>query len=633
MGRRSGIGGILTAVTVAVVIAVSSTVVGLETSRNVAAADDDVLRIGFPHRVDSLNPNVALVRAAYTYFSLVYDGLFRLDEGMEVEGNLAVDWGVDPDFEPYGSAWLYNLTPNAKWHDGVPFTADDVVFTMNLHADAYTMMWMHQPYAYYIDYAEKVSEHALRIHYYDRSTESPIPVAFGDALPMPILPEHMLADYTPAEVGFDWEGLFDEGDCPVVGTGPFVATSEIYEEFLSGEAITLLRNPDYHGEVDSDLYIGYDRLEIHSFEDQMDMTNALIVGTIDVARYDGPGFGSYVEMLQEDLTENLEIVNVPSCAQHIKVLDFDMRSSVGNPIRLDPVVRQAMAMAINRTDIVESSAMLGGCAQEGSTLIPSSNPDWHCELASDELFQYDIDAANAALEAAGYEFTAESPETRVATASSWAVQQGLVPEGANLTFELVFRMNQPEHKQIAEYVKGEWSKIGIDVVSRISIYSAMCPEYYYYEIMIWDFWGRTPDPQETLFTQSRAAWNGWNDNTYFNPEYDTLYNETISEFDEDVRKELVLECQRIHYNDISYFVLAEVNSTYALRNDKFVGWGDWSENPGMSIDNFWGASPLYFNLEPLSETSELTTAIAVAGAIVLVCAAVAVILVRRPRRI
>jgi peptide/nickel transport system substrate-binding protein len=623
---------VLAAMIVAAIAMVSSTVVGVETSDNAAAEDDVVLKIGFPHVLDSLNPNVGMTRPSDSFYSLVYDGLFRIDEDLNVAGNLAVDWRVDSDFEPYGSVWLYNLTSDAMWHDGMPFTADDVVFTMNLHADNYYQMWSHQPYAYYLDYAEKVGEHALRIHYYDRSTEAPTPVAFGDALLMPILPEHMLEGYTAAEISFDWDGLFEEGDCPIVGTGPFVATSSIHDEYISGEAITLVRNPDYHRGSSNDLDIRYDGLEIHRFSDYMNMTIALIDGVIDVARYDGPRFGSYVEVLQGNLTEDLDIINVPNCAQHIKVLDFDLRPIFGNPIRLDPAVRQAMAMAINKSEVVESPDMLDGYATEGCTLIPSSNPDWHCELTSDELFKHDVEAANAALEAAGYEFTAESPERRVATASSWAVQQGLVPEGTKLIFDLAYRRDSPEQEEIADYVKEEWGKIGIDIVPRTSMLAPLCPEYYFYEIMIWDFWGRTPDPQEALFTQSRAAWNGWNDNYYFNPEYDSLYNESIGEFNEDARKDLAHECQRIHYGDVPYIILAEVNSTYALRNDRFVGWGDWSEKPGMSIDNTWGASPLYFNLEPVGGGSGSTiTIVVVVGAIVLVCAVAVLIMARRPQ--
>jgi peptide/nickel transport system substrate-binding protein len=626
---------ILGVLVLAVTMASPSAAVTVNSVADSTAAGDSVLRIGISDKVDSLNPNVGMTRAAYTFYSLAYSGLFSLDEDMNIIGDLAIEWEIDSGFDPYGSVWRYDLTRHAKWHDGNDFTADDVVFTINLNANNYTMMWANQAYAYYIDYAEKVDDYTVRIHYYDRATESPMPVSFGDALLMPILPAHLLGNYTPAEIGFAWEGVFEESDPPVVGTGPFMVTEDVYDEFLQDERITLLRNPEYHGIFETDRDIRYDGLEIHCFSEPDEMSEALMNGMIDLARYDVPEFSAWRGVLEGNITDGLEIVEVPSCAQHLKVLDFDMRPSVGNPVRLDPAVRQAMAMAVNKSEVVSSPSMLNGYAAEGSTLISSANEEWHCEMSEEELFDYDIQEANAVLEAAGYEFTPESPDVRVATASSWAVQQGLVLEGTNLTFELVCRRDPPEQRGIAEYIAGQWGQIGIGIELRTSIYtySSLCPEYAYYEIMIWDFWGRPPDPHVSLFTQSKDAWNGWNDNTYFNADYEAHYNETVTELDDDARREHVLECQRVHYADLGYMILAEMNSAFALRTDSFVGWGDWSAHPGRSVDNFWGASALYFDLEPVNDGSRgtVSTMLVIAGFIVLACAVAAVVVLKRLR--
>jgi peptide/nickel transport system substrate-binding protein len=598
------------------------------------ASSETTLRIGFQDKLDSLNPNVGMTQAAHAFYSLVYDGLFRVDEDMEIIGDLAVDWRVDADFEPFGSVWRYNLTRNAKWHDGTFLTADDVVFTVNLNANNYTQMWDWQPYAYYIDYAEKVDDYGVRIHFYDRVSDTPLPVSFGDTLLIPILPEHMLGDHTAAEIGFEWEGVFEDSDPPVVGTGPFMATSQIYSDWLSGHEITLLRNPDYHGSVDWGSEISYDSLKILCYKDPLAMEDALVDDTIDIAKFDAAELSSWRETLDENIIEVLEIAEVPSCVQHVKALDFDLRPSIGNPIRFDPAVRQAMAMAINRSTIVSSPDMLNGCAKEGTGFISSANSEWHCEFSDVELLGQDIDEANALLEAAGYRFTPESPDIRVATADSWAVQDGLVEEGANLTFDLAFETSPAENRAIVEYIKGEWSQIGIEARLRAGVDEALpaCPMFYYYEIMIWDFWGRPPDPHATLFTQSKAAWNGWNDNYYYNPDYELHYNASISALDDEVRKEHVSECQRIHYDDIAYIVLAEVNGAFVWRTDSFVGWGDWGEHPGRSMDNIWGASALYFDLEPIDDDPGAgmigVIALGIAATIIV---GIAVVVLRRAR--
>jgi peptide/nickel transport system substrate-binding protein len=596
---------------------------------NGTASDELTLRIGFPDKVDSMNPMVGLTGSAHTFYSLIYDGLFRVDEDMGIEGNLAVSWNIDADFEPYGSVWRYNLTENATWHDGEPFTADDVVFTINLNANNYTQMWAYQPYAYYLDYAEKVDDYAVRIHFYDRSTDEPKPISFGDALTIPILPRHLLAEMTAAEIGFMWEGVFESTNPPVVGTGPFMATENIYPEYLDGHILKLVKNPRYHRAIESGQEIGYDSLEMHYFADSNAMAEAFTNGEIDLAKFNAPEFDAIREEMEGNDNESVEFVSAPSCVQHLKVLDFDMRPIIGNPLRLDPLVRKAMAMAVDKSTVVSSPGMLNGGAVEGSTIISSADADWHCGLSDDEELDYDIDGANALLEAAGYRFTEQSPDIRVAAADSWAVQEGMAEEGANLTFDLAYRSDRGENPGIAENLRSEWEEIGIRIRLRIDDYRPLCPVFYEYEIMLWDFWGRSPDPQSTLFVQSKAAWNGWNDNSYYNPDYDGHYNESISALDDDVRRAHVLECQRIHYNDTAYIVLAEMNGTYALRTDTFQGWGDWCEHPGRSIDNPWGASELYFDLEPVPDSESDWTLMVAVGLIVAACAVVAVVVLRR----
>jgi ABC-type transport system substrate-binding protein len=115
-----------------------------------SAETESVLRIGFMQKIDSMNPNVGLVDASYVFYGLVYDAPMCVDNDLGIAGNLCTDWYVDESYEPYGSAWIWELTEHAYWHDGERLTADDVVFTINLNAGNYTTMWAYQPYAYYM---------------------------------------------------------------------------------------------------------------------------------------------------------------------------------------------------------------------------------------------------------------------------------------------------------------------------------------------------------------------------------------------------------------------------------------------------------------------------------------------------
>jgi len=131
-----------------------------------ADAADDIksLKIGFMQKIDSLSPYLGLTDAAYVFYGLVYDSLHSVDNNLSTEGNLAVNWEVDESVEPYGSAWLFDITPNAKWHDGEDFTVDDVIYNIKLNGQNYIQMWAYQPYAYYMQDAEAVDGDTVRIY-------------------------------------------------------------------------------------------------------------------------------------------------------------------------------------------------------------------------------------------------------------------------------------------------------------------------------------------------------------------------------------------------------------------------------------------------------------------------------------
>jgi hypothetical protein len=108
------------------------------------------------------------------------------------------------------------------------------------------------------------------------------------------------------------------------------------------------------------------------------------------------------------------------------------------------------------------------------------------------------------------------------------------------------------------------------------------------------------DPNGILFAQSKRAWGGWSDSRYFSEQFEEDYNLSISAMSPDERKQYVDNCQRIHYLDIPYLNLVYTDQLFAWRNDSLVGWGYWDSDPGLSLDNIWGAPPLLFNLMPVS---------------------------------
>ncbi len=563
-------------------------------------AGETVLRMGFLQNVDSLNPFLGLNEVSNIFYGLVYDCLQGVGNDLSSTPNLAKEWWVVPltdplmieSGEPYGSVWQYNLTANAYWTDGEPFTADDVVWNINLNAQNFGDLWTYQPYAYFMSHAEKIDDITVRVHFVDRVTAEPIPVAYGSQIQIPMLPKHLLDAVDPSEIGFSWNGT------PVVGTGPFMATDQIMNEFVAGDNLTLLRNPNYHGFIDYGQAVHFDKIQFKFYLDSTALSFALQTGAIDLAVLPPAEYMDIKSAIEGGTLQDVEVFDDVRPDNYFVEVMTNMNYAGPNPSRLDPAIRHALSMATNKSYIVDNFYF--GFAEEGSTLVSPANDAWHYEPTADELFPYDIAAAGDLLTAAGYVDGPDADTIRECTASSLAVQMGLVLEGKPLTYQLLIRREHPEEKDIAQYLQNEWHDIGVLINYIILDEAELATRVYYYsyDMAVWG-WSADPDPNYILFTQTEIAWNGWSDTKYSSPSYEENYSGSVSTLDVGERGVYVDACQRIHYADCPYIILSYPNQTVAWRTDTFEGWGNWSADPGRSVFCSWSGNPLYFDLIPL----------------------------------
>ena len=602
-----------------------------------AAADETVtLTVGFMQEVDSLNPYVGLNDAAYFFYGLVYDALGVIDEDMNPIPDLTKEapWAVpesDPEMVanglPFGSVWQYNLTHNATWSNGELFTAEDVAYNVNLNAWNYDFMWAYQPYSYFMEEARALDDYTVRIYFWDKITGDPQPASYAYLISIPILPKHKLQDLGGAEdIGFTWEGVFPDEDIPIVATGPWLATEDIYEEWLAGDHITLVRNENYHWGPDKGMYITFDRLLLKFYEDSTSLVYALRQSDIDIAAFPPQSYRSIYTDVQGGDLDNVDTFHGPKVTQYWTEILFNMNEGGDNQARLDKNVRHALAMATDKSFIIDNYYL--GYADEGSTLIPPINEYWHYEPNETERFDYNLDAARALLEASGYTDT-NSDGIREARSWSAAVQNGWVPSGTPLHFEMLIRREYPEEKDIAVYLKAIWEQIGVsityDVIDESELGTIVYS--YQYDTAIW-YWSADIDPNYQLFVVTQMAWYGWSDTKYYNASYDANYLMSVSTLDKEQRREYVYECQRIYYEDCPYIILAYAYTTHAWRTDTFEGWGDWAAHPGRELDNFWMGHPLFFDLNstyvppPPREFPWVLVIAGIAGAAVVVAAVV-----------
>ncbi|HYG42950.1 MAG TPA: ABC transporter substrate-binding protein [Bordetella sp.] len=167
----------------------------------------------------------ALNQQAPTQFvaGKIYESLLTYSFDLKPQPGLAKSWEVSPD----GMAYTFHLEEGVKWHDGKPFTADDVVFSLSeflpkTHARARVILGR------YLDKVEKVDDHTVTIR-----LKTPFPAFMLMFEPgfAPMMPKHIYA-------GTDF--MKNPANQKPVGTGPFM-----FKEWKRGEYIKLERNPNY----------------------------------------------------------------------------------------------------------------------------------------------------------------------------------------------------------------------------------------------------------------------------------------------------------------------------------------------------------------------------------------------------
>ncbi|CUX13429.1 extracellular solute-binding protein [Agrobacterium deltaense] len=218
---------------------------------------------------DSLNPFVlkgmrTTARGVWDpeFGNLLYEPLMlrSSDEPFSLYGLLAetAEWDEERSFVQF------NLNPKAKWSDGEPVTADDVIFTFNLLKEK-----GRPPFNTRLDGVaklEKIGDRSVRFTFNDKANrETPLILASST----PILPKHAI----------DPEKFEQAGLGPVVGSGPYRIKT-----LRPGERIIWERNPDYWGK-DIPGKVGfdnYDEISVTYFLQVTTMFEAFKKGDIDI---------------------------------------------------------------------------------------------------------------------------------------------------------------------------------------------------------------------------------------------------------------------------------------------------------------------------------------------------------------
>ncbi|AMR66785.1 extracellular solute-binding protein [Aquipseudomonas alcaligenes] len=208
---------------------------------------------------DSFNPFIPKGNAVGV--GLIYDSLtyHSPDEPFTEYGLLAERIDKAPD----NSYVRFILNPKARFHDGTPVTAEDVIFTFNILLEKGDPMYRH----YYADVAQVVAEDKLRVRFdFKHQDNRELPLILGQ---IQVLPKHWWATRD-----------FSKGDLePPLGSGPYRIG-----KVAPGSAVTFERVKDWWAKdlpVSRGLY-NFDRIQVDFYRDSQVALEAFKAGQFDV---------------------------------------------------------------------------------------------------------------------------------------------------------------------------------------------------------------------------------------------------------------------------------------------------------------------------------------------------------------
>lgn len=320
------------------------------------------------------------------YTRVVYDALVRFSPtGSEVIPHIASGWESNDDF----TEWTVRLRPGAKWSDGQPFTADDIMFwyndiLLNEELMPTAPVWMQNSDGS-VATVEKLGDYAVKWTFKEPNTAFLLDLANKDGADASInnlafVPAHYLKQFHPnytdaAELqakvearGFDsWTELFSVEALPhLSGKRPSMAAWVPDGSTVSDPVFTIKRNPYYIGVDPAGNQLPYiDEVRFTFFADKEALNLAAVAGEIDLqGRH--INMSSYPVLKENEATGNYRVVTWPTFGGSDAVVMFNQtwQGPEGELFR-NKNFRIALSYAIDREAIKELAFLGLGEARQG----------------------------------------------------------------------------------------------------------------------------------------------------------------------------------------------------------------------------------------------------------------------------
>ena len=527
---------------------------GASTAAEAASSQDGkILRIGVSREVDTLNPFMSITLMGTSILRSQFEFLTTYSQGsMTPEGAFAESWETSPD----KLTWTFHIRKDMKWSDGETVTAKDAAWTFQKMLDDEVARTANGSYVQQWESVTATDDFTLEI-------KTKVPQATMDALDIPIVPEHVWSKVTDISAA---------PELPMVGNGPYYIT-----EFKEAQFTKLKANKNYWRgapKVDEVHFIYYSNSDA--------AVSALQGGEVDLinpltpTQYDALQGAPDIKLNNAQNRRFNEVLINPGAAT-----SDNTPIGNGNPALKDIKLRQAIAQAIDSKTLVEK--VWSSYATEAAGYIPPMFSDFAWKPTGDQVRKFDLDAANKALDDAGYKKGADGIRTD--------------KQGKPLNLRLLTHAERDVDENASPFIKGWLKEIGIEVTVEPKSDNQVNEETTrgQFDLAI-SGWSANPDPDYVLSLQTCAnrpnadGTGATPDSFLCNKEYDDLYAKQLSEFDRNKRIDIVKQMQEILYEQATLVIFGYDNALEAFRSDKFEGFPQQPTGSGVIMfqQSNWG---------------------------------------------
>lgn len=478
------------------------------------------LTIGSSTEPAAIDPHFSRSGNSQQIAAQVFNRLVEPDENLQIQPGLAVSWKNLDEL-----TWEVKLREGVKFHDGSPFTAEDVVFSLE-RADEIP----NSPAPFTANVAPIASMEIV----------DPLTIRFTTTKPTPQFMELAGLVFIVSKAAAEGAGIeaFNSGEA-AIGTGPFKFVS-----WTPGDRYTLTRNDDYWGTPSE-----FENVTYRLMSNSAARVAALLAGDVDLIDAVPPGDKATLEaadgiQLHSTASGRIIYLGLDSARDESPfVTGPDGAPLNPNPLK-DVRVREAMSKMIDRQLLIDR--VLSGAGTPAGQLAPAGLGGHATSLQPDTI---DLDAAKALLAEAG------------------------LPDGFGIT---IHSSNDrfPGDGDVAQALGQLFQRGGLNVTGVVTqpynVYATAAGNQEF-SAFIFSFGTTTPSAApgmtNVLMTFDKEAGTGsFNRMRYSNPDYDEAMRAALAEFDPAKRNRLLEIAAEIAFGDYAILPLYWPEVTWASRD-------------------------------------------------------------------